>query len=65
LNSFETRKPKDPAVISEVDGVVRYGEVSKGLRKIYVESEDGKTTKEYLCRASIDQRASKRQNERR
>jgi len=44
---FETRKPKDPAVISEVDGVVRYGEVSKGLRKIYVESEDGKTTKEY------------------
>ncbi len=44
---FETRKPKDPAVISEVDGLVRYGEVSKGLRKIYVESEDGKTTKEY------------------
>ena len=44
---FETRKPKDPAVISEIDGVVRYGEISKGLRKIYVESEDGKTTKEY------------------
>jgi len=38
---------KNPAVISEVDGLVRYGEVSKGLRKIYVESEDGKTTKEY------------------
>ncbi len=44
---FETRKPRDPAVISEIDGVVRYGEISKGLRKIYVESEDGKTTKEY------------------
>jgi DNA-directed RNA polymerase subunit beta' len=44
---FETRKPKDPAVISEIDGVVRYGEISKGLRKIYVESEDGKTQKEY------------------
>jgi DNA-directed RNA polymerase subunit beta' len=44
---FETRKPKDPAVISEIDGGVRYGEVSKGLRKIYVESEDGKTQKEY------------------
>ena len=38
---FETRKPKDPAVISEIDGVVKYGEISKGLRKIYVESEDG------------------------
>jgi DNA-directed RNA polymerase subunit beta' len=44
---FETRKPKDPAVISEIDGVVKYGEISKGLRKIYVESEDGKTQKEY------------------
>jgi DNA-directed RNA polymerase subunit beta' len=44
---FETRKPKDPAVISEIDGLVRYGEIAKGMRKIYVESEDGKTTKEY------------------
>jgi DNA-directed RNA polymerase subunit beta' len=44
---FETRKPKDPAVISEVDGAVRYGEISKGMRKIHVESVDGKTSKEY------------------
>jgi DNA-directed RNA polymerase subunit beta' len=44
---FETRKPRDPAVISEIDGVVKYGEIAKGLRKIYVESEDGRTIKEY------------------
>jgi DNA-directed RNA polymerase subunit beta' len=44
---FETRKPKDPAVISEVDGVVKYGDIVKGMRKILVGSEDGKTTKEY------------------
>jgi DNA-directed RNA polymerase subunit beta' len=44
---FETRKPRDPAVISEIDGVVKYGEISKGLRKIYVESEDSRTQKEY------------------
>jgi DNA-directed RNA polymerase subunit beta' len=44
---FETRKPRDPAVISEIDGVVRYGEISKGMRKIYVESEDNRTQKEY------------------
>src|SRR6202140_987408 len=48
---FETRKPKDPAVISEIDGVVRYGEIAKGMRKIYVDSDDSrsvaKTTKEY------------------
>jgi len=44
---FETRKPRDPAVISEIDGAVKYGEISKGMRKIYVESEDGRTQKEY------------------
>jgi len=44
---FETRKPKDPAIISEIDGLVKYGEISKGLRKIHVESEDGRTLKEY------------------
>ncbi|HEX5423792.1 MAG TPA: DNA-directed RNA polymerase subunit beta' [Candidatus Acidoferrales bacterium] len=44
---FETRKPKDPAVISEIDGVVKYGEIAKGQRKVHVESEDGKTVKEY------------------
>jgi DNA-directed RNA polymerase subunit beta' len=44
---FETRKPKDPAVISEIDGVVKYGEIAKGQRKIHVESEDGRTVKEY------------------
>src|SRR5271169_1536222 len=45
---FETRKPRDPAVISEIDGIVKYGEVTKGQRKIAVESEDGRTIKEYL-----------------
>ncbi len=44
---FETRRPRDSAVISEIDGIVKYGEISKGARKIYVQSEDGKTTKEY------------------
>jgi DNA-directed RNA polymerase subunit beta' len=44
---FETRKPRDPAVISEIDGIVKYGEIAKGQRKVYVESEDGKTVKEY------------------
>src|SRR6204780_4549606 len=44
---FETRKPKDPAVISEIDGIVKYGDIVKGQRKIFVESEDGRTLKEY------------------
>jgi DNA-directed RNA polymerase subunit beta' len=38
---FEARKPKDPAVITEIDGVVRYGGIAKGLRKISVTAESG------------------------
>jgi len=34
---FETRKPHDPAVISEIDGMVQYGDIAKGQRKIEVE----------------------------
>ncbi len=33
---FEARKPKELAVISEIDGVVSYGKDSKGKRKIVV-----------------------------
>ena len=43
---FEARKPKDPAVITEIDGVVRYGGISKGMRKITVVAESG-DTREY------------------
>ena len=38
---FEARKPRETAIIAEINGVVKYGEVSKGQRKIYVEGEDG------------------------
>jgi DNA-directed RNA polymerase subunit beta' len=38
---FEARKPKDAAVISEIDGVVRLGKVSRGMKKLRVEAEAG------------------------
>lgn len=37
---FEARKPKDPAVISEIDGAVKYGGVVKGQRKIMIVADD-------------------------
>ena len=43
---FEARKPREKAVISEINGVVRHGEISKGFRKISVSGDDG-TQKEY------------------
>ena len=36
---FEARKPKDHAVISEIDGVVSFGKDTKGKRKIIVTPE--------------------------
>jgi DNA-directed RNA polymerase subunit beta' len=34
---FEARRPKDPATISEIDGVVRFGEIKRGKREIFVQ----------------------------
>jgi len=39
---FEARQPKDPAVISEVDGTVRIGEMKRGYREIRIFAPDGK-----------------------
>ncbi|MHB8137214.1 MAG: DNA-directed RNA polymerase subunit beta' [Smithellaceae bacterium] len=44
---FEARKPKDFAVISEIDGIVAFGKDAKGKRKVIVTPEIGEE-KEYL-----------------
>ncbi|MCA9758012.1 MAG: DNA-directed RNA polymerase subunit beta' [Candidatus Eisenbacteria bacterium] len=43
---FEGRKPKDAAIISEIDGSVSIGKGVRGMKKITVENESDK--KEYL-----------------
>ncbi|MFH2137952.1 MAG: DNA-directed RNA polymerase subunit beta' [Candidatus Omnitrophota bacterium] len=44
---FEARRPKDPAIISEIDGTVEFGSAKKGLRRIIINSASG-MSKEYL-----------------
>jgi len=44
---FEARKPKESAIISEIDGVVSFGKDTKGKRKVLVTPEVGEP-KEYL-----------------
>jgi DNA-directed RNA polymerase subunit beta' len=34
---FEARRPKDPATISEIDGIVRFGDIKRGKREIFVQ----------------------------
>ena len=49
---FEARKPRETAIISEIDGVVKFGEVAKGQRKIYVTADNGEE-KEYSVQRGV------------
>ncbi|MFY0688819.1 MAG: DNA-directed RNA polymerase subunit beta' [Cyclobacteriaceae bacterium] len=44
---FEARNPSNPAVVTEIDGVVTYGGIKRGNREIFIESKDG-VKKRYL-----------------
>jgi DNA-directed RNA polymerase subunit beta' len=44
---FEARNPSNPAVVSEIDGVVAYGGIKRGNREIYITSKEG-VEKKYL-----------------
>ncbi|MFM2138004.1 MAG: DNA-directed polymerase subunit beta, partial [Bacteroidota bacterium] len=44
---FEARNPTNPAVVSEIDGVVIMGSVKRGNREITIEAKDG-VQKKYL-----------------
>jgi DNA-directed RNA polymerase subunit beta' len=38
---FEARKPKDPAVVTEINGRVKFGKIRRGVREIVIEGEMG------------------------
>ena len=48
---FEARNPSNPAVVSEVDGVVSFGKIKRGNREIIVETKLG-DIKKYLVKLS-------------
>jgi DNA-directed RNA polymerase subunit beta' len=45
---FEARNPSNPAIVSEIDGTVRYGSVKRGNREIFVESKKDGIVKKYM-----------------
>ena len=44
---FEARRPKDPAVVAEIDGVVSFGKPSRGKQRVIITSDTGQSV-EYL-----------------
>jgi DNA-directed RNA polymerase subunit beta' len=45
---FEARKPKEHAIVTEIDGTVGFGPDSRGKRRVLVTPEDGGEAREYL-----------------
>ena len=48
---FEARNPSNPAVVTEIDGVVSFGKIKRGNREIIIESKSG-SIKKYLVKLS-------------
>ena len=42
---FEARNPSNPAVVSEIDGVISFGKIKRGNREVVVEAKDGQKRK--------------------
>ena len=49
---FEARSPKEPAIVTEIDGVVKLGDIHKGMRRVVVEG-DTEEEREYLVPRSV------------
>ncbi len=44
---FEARKPKDPAIVTEIDGEVSFGDIKRGKREVFVTPRSERDRKTY------------------
>jgi DNA-directed RNA polymerase subunit beta' len=45
---FEARKPKEPAILAEVSGIVSFGKDTKGKQRLVITMDDGETYEELI-----------------
>ncbi len=45
---FEARKPKEPAILAEISGIVSFGKETKGKRRLVITSQEGGESHEEL-----------------
>jgi DNA-directed RNA polymerase subunit beta' len=48
----EARKPRDPAAIAEITGTIKFGEVTKTARKLYIIGDDGQQREYAIARGA-------------
>ncbi len=58
---FEARKPKEQAVISEIDGEVSFGGFEKGMRKVIVDNKMGDMEDTGLSPQELEEKLTKKQ----
>lgn len=49
---FEARNPSNPSIVSEIDGIVKFGKIKRGTREIFVEAKNGEI-KKYVVKLSM------------
>jgi DNA-directed RNA polymerase subunit beta' len=45
---FEARKPKDPAILAEISGIISFGKETKGKRRLVISGSDGQVHEEMI-----------------
>ncbi|MFK5289229.1 hypothetical protein, partial [Glaesserella parasuis] len=45
---FEARKPKEPAILAEISGIVSFGKETKGKRRLLITPAEGETHEEMI-----------------
>ncbi|MAZ40047.1 MAG: DNA-directed RNA polymerase subunit beta' [Legionellales bacterium] len=45
---FEARKPKEPAILAEISGIVSFGKETKGKRRLIITGSDGEAHEEMI-----------------
>ena len=45
---FEARNPSNPAVVTEIDGIVQFGKIKRGNREVIITSKTGEEKKYFF-----------------
>ncbi len=51
---FEARRPRDPSIIAEIDGIVRFGQIRRGVREVLISSLATNEEKKYMLPVTRD-----------
>ena len=51
---FEARKPKEPAILAEISGIVSFGKETKGKRRLLITPTEGEIYEEMIAKMRVN-----------